>query len=80
MTKRIRANAPDGATHYHLATGKYIKDSNCYLLEWDCQRNKWRACFMKDTKGCIFIGKSNIGDVLAACVLLVVFVAVMVVW
>ena len=80
MTKRIRAGAPDGATHYCLQTGKYLKDNNQYILEWNSDRKKWSASFRKDTRGCIFIGKSHVGDIIASCVLIVVFVAVMVVW
>lgn len=80
MTKRIGAYAPDGATHYCLQTGKYLKSNIQYILEWNEDRNKWSASFRKDTNDCIFIGKSHVADVIASCVLIVVFVAVMVVW
>lgn len=80
MTKLIRAQAPKGATHYHTATGKYLKDCESYVLEWNEDKTSWRASYMRNTRGCIFIGKSRVGDVLASFLLLIVFTSVMIVW
>lgn len=80
MTKRIRKNAPEGATHYYAASGEYIKDMGKYLLKWDESRGKWCACFLSNTDGCIFIGKTDIGSIVASVALIIGFVAVMVVW